>query len=316
MPIQNRNLSKALQSVLEAGGGGEEHYIYSSGTAAPYSYQRTKREAAKLHSTLALAHTAMTTHRNDQALLSPENHSLAATLTWSKSLTHLVGDYPPGMMNHRARIGHSANFTPFMTVSGYGNTFENLYMMHGRGSATNLVGLNITGNRNTFRRCHIAGPLHTTEGDEAGYTLIQLDAAETSFEECVIGIDTTAFTAAGCLVKFGNAVEPPRSTFKDCIFLMNADAAAPFFFNVEAGAGAGLATFQNCLMVNIGTAIDYGINGAGLGNFKMFFDINCSFGGTSDIVAAAKESNIMVGHGGYVSADLLNNLIATKPDVS
>ena len=95
--------------------------------------------ASKLHYTISDALINMVTGRNDFAILSLESHTQSAALDWSKNLTHLVGSYPEAMSAQRSRIGHDANFSPLLTVSGYGNLFANLYFMYGRGSATNLI---------------------------------------------------------------------------------------------------------------------------------------------------------------------------------
>jgi hypothetical protein len=326
MPVAINNLDLNLQNMIRSAdiipGAAEKHYICASGQQ-PATYWRSRAKGDRFHGTIAAAHSAMTTGRNDVALLSPDSHSQAAGITWSKNMCHLVGSFGPAMQNHRSRIGHSADFASLLTVSGYGNTLANLYFMHGRGSATNVNALKVTGNRNSFIRCHFGGPLHATEGDAAAYALVQLDAAETYFEKCFFGIDTTAFSGAGCLVKFGNEAEPPRSIFKDCIFMMIADATAPFFLNVEAGAGAGAAVFQNCLFLNIGSSsLAYAINGAGLGNFKMFFDLACSFAGVSEIVEVAYEASVFCG-GVNMAVNQVNtassklfNMMATNPDVS
>ena len=293
-------------------GAADLRYICASGgQSLTYWGQQTPE---RVHNTISSAHAAMTSGRNDVAILSSDSHSQASGLTWSKNLCHLVGAYGPAMMNHRSRIGHSANFASLLTVSGYGNTFANLYFMHGRGNAANLNCLDVTGPRNSFINCHFGGPMHTTEGGTAGYDLVRLESCETYFKNCFFGVDSVACTTPQ-LVEFGAQAEPPRSVFDDCIFLVQGNANVRFL-KVNAGAGRGLAIFRNCQFINLGTAMDYAIDGTGLGNFRMLFDSRCTFAGCTDIVAAAYEANVYLGHGNYPGGDKLLNGIATNPDVS
>jgi len=324
--IKERNLDPSLRSKIKTDfipASAEKHYIVKDGAQAK-TYWDGRVPGDRIHASpasgasgaLAAALAAMTSGRNDVAYLSPDNHTLGAGLTWSKSMCHLIGAFGPAFQNQRPRIGHNANFASLLTVSGQGNTFANLYFMHGRGNATNLNLLTVSGNRNSFINCHFAGPLHATEGATAGYDLVRLAAAETYFENCLFGTDGTAGSTIS-LVEFGAQAEPPRAVFQNCIFLMSADGVGAFFLKALAGLGACAIIFKNCTFFNIGgSSLTYGIDGTGLGNGKMFFDINCHFAGVDDIVTAAEEANVFCGHGGYVSADLLNNMLATNPDVS
>jgi len=277
-------------------------------------------------SSLPTALAKLTTGVNDRIVLLPSAStvSLAAAFDWTKNCSHLVGEGSYGRMNMRSRIGHSANFTPMFTVSGYGNSFQNIFFMHGRGSAANLVGLSITGERNSFIGCHIGGPMHATEADTATYKLLSIAAAENYFYRCFIGVDTVAWDD-GWMVKFdAGGDNSQRTIFEDCIFLMNAAATpAVYFIGGTAGLGEGTAIFLNCQFINSGTALDYAIDGTGLGNFQLYFDNRCSFAGVTDIVALAYENYVWLGGtntpinqiAGGASVALFNGL-ACHPDVS
>lgn len=303
---------------------GELHGLAASNTTAVGLETMKYIDPARWYNTLAAAETAMASYtgKNDVVLVTPESHSLAAALTWDSNLTHLVGMYANARQNHRARIGHSANFSPLLTVSGYGNVFANLYFMHGRGNAANLQLLSVTGPRNSFYNCHFAGPLNATEGDQATYRILNLAHSESYFRDCTFGIDTTAWTN-GDMVVFGAQADPPRVVFENCLFLMAADNAQVNFLSVAAGCGSGLALFRKCQFINIGTALTYAIDGAGLGNFKMAFDSDCYFAGCTDVVALAYEASVFLAPSntpinqvtGGASVALFNGL-AAAPDVS
>jgi hypothetical protein len=275
--------------------------------------------------TLPLAYAKLRTGKHDKINLiaSTSSLSLASAFTWSANLCHLVGEGSFNRMNQRSRIGHSANFTPMMTISGYGNSFQNLYLMHGRGSATNLVGVSVTGARNAFSNVHFAGPGHATEGDTAGYKLVNLAAAENYFKSCVFGIDTVSWDDGYAVYIGAGGDNSQRVIFEDCLFFMNA-AASPsvYFLGVEAGIGEGSAIFLNCHFINTGTALTYAIAGTGLGSYVMYFDNRCSFVGCTDIVEVAYEAYVYCGginmpvNQVNTASSKLFNMMATNPDVS
>lgn len=267
--------------------------------AANGKSQRTGRSPGQANASIVTALSKAITGRNDliKLLASTSADNLAAALVWSKNLVHLIGEGSKGRYNQRSRLGHSANFSPILTISGYGNSIESAYFAHGRGSATNLVLLDVTGPRNSFINCHFGGPFHATEAGTAGYRLVKLESSETFFKGCVFGGGTIAATAALSFIEFGAQADPPRARFEGCTFInlvSAAGGAGSTFLKVAAGCGAGLAEFSNCKFINIGsTAMTVGIDGAGLGNFKMAFDSNCYFHGCTDVVADAYAASVV-----------------------
>ena len=293
----------------------------SGGTWATYYPNIVEPE--NYFNTIATAEASLRSGMNDVVILAPELHSQAAALTWNVNMAHLIGAHGPGKMNLRSRIGHSANFATLLTVSGYGNSFQNLFFQHGRGSATNLTCLNITGARNSFINCHFGGPMHATEGDTANYTLVNIASAENYFKGCFFGVDTVAWDD-GYAVMFGAGGDnSQRTVFEDCIFLMQAAASpAVHFLGTTAGLGEATAVFLNCHFINSGTALTYAIDGAGMGNFQMYFDNRCSFMGCTDVVALAYEAYVNCG-GVNLAVNQVNtasnklfNMLTTNPDVS
>jgi len=320
--IKWKNLDPSLQSMLASvgiPGVADVHYVTTSTSNAVKAYWDRATGGVNKFTSISGAHSGATSGRNDVILLSPESHSQAAKITWSKNMTHLIGMYGPAMMNQRSRIGHSANFATMLDVTGYGNTFANLYFMYGRGSATNTNLLTVTGDRNTFYRCHFGGPMHATEAGTAGFTIAEILGTENYFKNCVFGISSMELTAAINTVKFGGSGYDPRTIFEDCIFLANAGsgAAGSFFFKTQAGVGESFAIFRNCQMINIGgTALTYGIDGTGSSAQKLIFSGDSYFIGCTDVVAAAYEGNVFFPANNYASSDKLYNGLAINPDVS
>jgi hypothetical protein len=274
--------------------------------------------------TLTGAKSKVTTLHNDTVRVIGASTSVAqaAAMDWSHSLSHVIGEAGPGMWNMRSRIEQTGTFTPFFKVSGYGNSFQNLYFMQGQNSA-DVVGLSVTGQRNTFQRCHIL-PQFATAMDSASFRLVSIDASETTFRDCTIGGDG-AIMSNGALLQLGATSDggPPRSYFENCVFWMKSDNNQAAFIDCAlAGLGGGMAVFKGCTFFNLGTSLTYAILGAGLNNFQLYFDQNCSFVGVTDIVALAYENyvwfggvNTPINQVNTASVALFNG-IACHPDVS
>jgi hypothetical protein len=250
-------------------------------------------------SSLLTAIAKMTTGQNDyiKYIAGATGINLSAALDWSLNCSHLHGEGSSTRVNSRSRIGHTANFSPFITISGYGNTFKDLYTMHGRGNAGNLIGHYITGARNKFERVHFGGPMHATEAGTAGYRLMKVSAtaSELEFDGCTFGIDTVPLTAAVSLFEIETGADC-RFFFKDCTFLTAVNAAGgagATFLKFAAGVGEGYMDFRSCKFLNIGsTAMTLGIDGTGLGNLKLYFDANSGFSGVTNVCTAGTKANV------------------------
>jgi len=294
-------MSSRLREVASSCIGGllpgiaDVRMAYSSGSEAPFAYWQGYAQG-KIHSTIAKALAACTASRNDVVLLTPESHSQAASLAWNKNMTHLVGMYGPGMMNLRSRIGHSANFDNLINITGYGCTFAHLFFMYGRGNAANLTCAQITGNRNSFINCHFGAPMNATEADQATFKI--LDFAETAggdglehyFKDCVIGVDTTAWTN-GDMMKISGT---PRLVFENCLFVMRADNSQVTFLDGTAGDGQGFILFKNCTGINLGTALTVAIGSTGIAAGTDIILHNSGFSGVTDLIAAADEAKAKI----------------------
>lgn len=320
MPTRMRDLANAALTAAGLIGASEARIVANGSTNSPYQYWERWAGPEYFHSSISTAYALCTGGRNEVLLITPDSHAQAAALTFSKNMVHVIGMYGEAFQNHRSRVGHSVTVSPLVTVSGQGSTFANLYFPYGLANATDLILLRVTGNRNTFKNCHFL-PTNATPLDEAGFILIDLQAAETYFKNCYFGGDTVAWSA-GTMVNFAASAEPPRVVFENCIFVMNSDAAGVTFLKTVAGLGRCTIVFKNCQLVNLGTALTLGIDGTGLGNAKMIFDYNSFFAGVTDVVTAAAEasvfcapSNMAVNQVNTTSSKLFN-MIATNPDVS
>ncbi len=322
MPSRLRDLATAGLATAGIIGAREVRVVANDSTLAPYQYWERWAGPEYFHTNILKALGLCDGGRDEVLLMTPELHTQVAAIAWNKNLTHLVGMYGPAYQNHRVRISNEAGVTlsPYVTVSGFGNTFANLYFPYGM-AATDINLLAVTGNRNSFRHCHFL-PVYATALDDAAFKLIDLQAAESYFDHCYFGGDTVAWTN-GTMINFAASAEPPRVVFEDCLFVMNADNAQVTFLKTVAGMGRCTIVFKGCQFINLGTSLTYGIDGAGLSNGQMIFDNECFFVGCTDVVAAGQEAYVWTAPANTPIAQVtggasvaLFNLLGAHPDVS
>ena len=234
MAIRERNLDAQLRAMINGSSPGQGEIIHcvESGGAL-HDYLKYQRPSDNVQIGLQNAFNQAVTGRNDTIILSPDSHSLAASLTWNKNMTHLIGSYVGSREAIRNRIFMGTTFTPMVTVSGYGNTFANIYTGHGTATGDS-VGWTITGNRNTFFRCNLAGPFNAAQAGNVGYVGVAVSGTETGFESCVIGADSIARdTSNSNLTQAYNT----NTRLHDCDLLAMASDANVVFITVLNTAG-------------------------------------------------------------------------------
>lgn len=283
---------------------GEKYYLTPATGSTTRDWLRgTKRvNPANLFTSFSTVITRLGQNdpRGDTVFLSPDSHSQGAGITWDANCAKLIGQAPEALMNHRARIGHSANFDALLTVSGYGNEFRNFYLMHGRGNASNLHCCEVTGARNSFYNVHFAGPLHATEAGTAGYSVLELTGAqECYFKNCVIGADTIARAAANSSIRIGSD-GTTRNIFEDCIIMSMSSAGTPYYLEIGSGVTYGWTMFKNCQFFNFSsswaTALTLGINFAPAATaHRVILDSRCCMYNVTDVVANGKEAGVLIG---------------------
>jgi hypothetical protein len=259
---------------------GEIHYCGLQ-SGVPYGFWRDDRRipASRLHTNILDAYDAVgrKNGNNNVIVLSPDSHSLGAALVLNKNMTHICGAYPPARMNHRARFGMSTAFTPMITVSGYGNLFKNIYSMHGTAEA-DYIGWLISGHRNMFQNCHLAGPMVQTQADHVDYVGTHVTGTENRFLDCVFGVASIERAAANCCLKLG----PGTTTFfENCAFHTMIDDTDPIFVSVTNSSGGTIAYFNNCKFFayssNMAVAMAAAFTFTGAYTAAMILDKQCEF---------------------------------------
>lgn len=178
---------------------------------------------------------------------------LSANLAWAKDRLHLIGAGAPTMQSPRARIAtvstQATAIDPLLTISGTGSVFANFQVYNGIDADVAANGVNVTGERNYFYRVHIAGMGNAKNDKAGGYSLKLTGGGENLFEECVIGLTTTAKgTAANSEILFASATA--RNIFKGCYVHTFAEAATHQFILAAASAMEKDQIFENCFFIN------------------------------------------------------------------
>jgi hypothetical protein len=226
----------------------------------PYYGTGAGKKINQAMKTLSGAHTLSTASKNDVVYLVAGSNTAAYTtdyqsytLTWSKDMTHLIGINAGGAIAQRSRIAwlstaSSTSDIPLVTWSADGCLCENIHFFSGLDDANMIGALSVTGDRNVFRNCHIAGIGHATN-DAAGAYSLSLSGDENLFENCVIGLDTIARgTAANSeiLLTGGGA----RNIFRNCYIITYAEANTHQFLIKESAGVDRFCLFDNCMFIN------------------------------------------------------------------
>lgn len=226
--------------------------------------------------TVAAAYAKATSGMNDVVLITPTGGTGRTTepaaIAWAKRFTHLVGGAAPVMNSPRAGMAFSktgATTTAQFVLSENGCILKNVTLY--QGVADSYGGFEITGDYNHFDGVHFNGGVNATAGDSANCrNLILTGASDNIFDNCVIGNDTTARSAAGnsLEMKTGSA----RTEFHNCRIIEWADNAGAILVKASTtNAIDRYAMFDHCYFSN---AIH-----AGATNTTVAMDLAADIGG-------------------------------------
>ena len=223
--------------------------------------------------TLARALDIATANQNDTIYMFAEGNSASATtdyqsttLTWNKDGVHLIGVNAGQRMSHRSRIALISTYdtaSNLMTVSANGCLFEGLEILEGV-AGTNPTGcLKVTGTRNHFLNCHIAGIGNDANDIADAYSLALIgNASENYFENCVIGLDTISRgSAANSEIYMATlaGARAARNIFKSCIIQGFCASAGNYtFLTAASGSIDRYVIFQDCIFTQPGASVSGG----------------------------------------------------------
>ena len=215
---------------------------------------RTPKKALKL---VSKAHSLMTAGSNDVCFVMGNgaisgNVAETATIAWSKNACHLVGVAAPGLVSQRARIAAPAgDVTPIINITGDGCLFSDLHFFQDFATNAANVCMAMSGQRNVFHRCHIAGGGNATAAVHAGTRSLTIagGGGEHYFKDCVIGLDTIPRgTAASAEIEMTAAT--PRNTFEDCMILSRTDGTSHDSLLIGVGGIDRWVMFKNSVFWN------------------------------------------------------------------
>lgn len=250
--------------------------------------------------TLSAAITSMTADQDDVTILNATSStgrtSEAATSAWSKRRTHLVGNGPLRKVNPRNGVSYSAlSGSDCFTVSATNCSFTNVSIASFN---DNNILVDVTAAYNTFNFVHFQGIGDATAGDDAAARSLRITAAdETIINNCTIGLDTIARSAANSSVELTGTVA--RTLFSNCDFPMFADAATPTWLLANTGnCYERYLKFENCFFTNptnaSSTALTNGMTLSSTGNGDIFLDIATTWRGATDL--ASDYTNLYTSH--------------------
>lgn len=255
--LRNLNDAGLLDTLLLLGG----NLIWVDGASGDDLGYGTKDSPVK---TLLEAYTRARDGKHDIIVIKNTGNSASectvrvdAAFTWAKECVHLVSQTPVmTMFSPRARLAPSSGttaFAAFFTLSGNNCLFHNIQFWGGfTVGVANSKALTITGQRNMFVGCHIAGLADAASAADAGSRCLLINGGgENLFLDCVIGVDTVTRSAANASIEFAGATA--RNVFKRCIFPFFAGATSPLLVKTAAaGAMDRFQLFEECVMWNMG----------------------------------------------------------------
>ncbi len=195
--------------------------------------------------------------------------SASSTFVWAKDLVHLIGVNDGPMVGQRSRIAFVSTFDAavnLFTISANGCYFSNVEWFAGVAGTLPTGCLKVTGQRNRFVNCNIAGIGNDANDIADAYSLFLDGAAENVFQGCAIGLDTIARgTAANSEILIDSAAT--RNLFDGCLIYAMLEHATnhPLVKLVDATAIDRWLWFKNCYFGNL--SVNYAI--AQAGNFKL-----------------------------------------------
>lgn len=282
-------------------------------TAVPSIITKRGVSAGSIYTSIFSAEDQIVTNRNDVILVTPESHpwrgdanATATALTWDKSCSHVIGMSSASKPGYsRARFSHSGyTMANFMTVSGDENSFRKIRFMHGSstGGASDVTCITVSGAGNVFEQVAFAGPNNATQAASNNYKGINISGSHNYFKDCFFGsVNDVDRSGTGAILYFAAACGG-WNVFENCLFRSRSGGGqAGAFMITDAVTDTVVdytAIFLNCQFIHSGTDLTLGISKAANASRKLYFDNRCTFVGVTDIVADARNAEVVWGAAG------------------
>lgn len=177
----------------------------------------------------------------------------AASITWDKDYTHLIGvgcELPGLGQRCRVVLQAAVAATPVITFASNGCIIKNIqfYQEKATGAASGVAV--VTGSRNHFENVFFMTPVSATA---ASYSL-KVSGAENMFKRCTIGQYTNFRSEATYGLWLHGATAVSRNRFVQCEFLSWSGAASSVHVHVLVDADIvtvpWMTQFEDCLFAN------------------------------------------------------------------
>ena len=288
---QNSGYGQAVMNMLASklGTFGRVLVVFNPSDTADENYQRLQEIAkvdpngdVRFFTTIEAAYTAAKTNNNDVILINAHsNHYVAACLAVSKNRIHFIGmgTWGAADMQPEVALETAATVTPAtMKVTGYGNTFTNLYFTNNGTDNTSLAAVIDAGENTVYTNCSFS---KQSDLDQTLCANVLAGGDTTTWRNCKFGVEwlTVSAARASLLVSTTSGGIMKHNIFEDCYFIQATSSNGVFHIKVAASSLTFSNIWKNCIFMNpvmtTGTLIvqtkAVSAASAGVGDGTLFF---------------------------------------------
>lgn len=212
---------------------------------------------------------------NNDVVFFTGTFSPAATFTWSKNNTHLIGlslsPFGAPSIAVASTAATTGAFSPLVNVTATGCIFQNFSVTSGIAQAATQVAWAEAGGSNTYIGVNINQIGNATAGAQAGNRALTLASVNNYFMNCVIGSDVIV-RATGTNSSVTVLAGTGSTIFRGCYFPMWSSVAANTFFVAATTTMTGNIVLDQCILTN-------NVAGAGYVANTQAFSISATAGG-------------------------------------
>lgn len=266
--IKLRNLDPSLKQWIMAQTHlgpciGDLFYVCKADSSTShYRDALEKMGVTDFYTTVTAALADTTAYRNDIILVAPGAYDEAASLTWSKANTHMIGLGGPNSLGDYSEPNvcvytDTASVAQVLDITGQNCMFINLNIENSGANAANVAAVKVNKYAAYFENCRIAGNMVSAQNASANTCSLWIAEAGMYpiFRNCQIGQDVwgNRTTANGGVIKYettsgASAGRPNGSDFINCRIVSVGDDVECCMVRVTAATAIGRGhRFDNCI---------------------------------------------------------------------
>lgn len=194
-------------------------FYYVDDTNGSDNYAGTSADEA--FKTLGAAYTAATTNNDDVIFCRGISHIEEATmLTWAKNRIHVIGVGTAGASDMQPEIklaDNTVDAAATLKVTGFGNSFTNIYITNGGTHANSVAALHDIGENTVYTNCHF---VKTSDEGETAVCNVMGQGDTTTWRNCRFGVNWHVMTAArtNFWIRRPSGQKMSNNHFEDCYF--------------------------------------------------------------------------------------------------